>query len=446
MIGEEGVRRLALRGGGGSVDTAGMVIRARGLMRLVVLVGVAGAAGAQQPAAVVGMGIVTGHVTCGDTQKPARFAQVMLVTVPTSITPPADPKANPDAAQMKKAMNTVMGSMNIVQTQTGMDGAYAVGEVAPGDYYVFASVPGYVQPVAKVQAAQEAGVDLTKEIPGVSIVHVAADKSVSSDLTLDRGAAVAGRVMWDDGSPASRVNMTVETKTAADAGKAKELPPQFSLLGLGGGYFTTTDDLGQYRIAGLAAGSYVVRATLQVQNSFRMTSGTMNLKNLVSAKPLVIYAPTTFHKAEAKAVTLHAGDEQSGEDVTINLAGMHSVSGSVASAEDHHGINSATVELTDVNDKDLVRSAIVDAAGNFTVTFVPPGTYNMAVTGAADTQPSKKQPSGLIRMTMPETVKSYADGKQSVVVTDSDVVGLVIELAPDKTKKPDVDVNELLKQ
>ena len=429
----------------GQVDTAGMVIRARCLMMLVVM---GGAAVAQQPAAVVGTGIVTGHVTCGDTQKPARFAQVMLLAVPTSITPAMDPKANPDAAQIKTAMSSVMGSMNIVQTQTGIDGAYAVGEVTPGDYYVFASVPGYVQPIAKVQAAQSAGADLTKGIPGVSIVHVAADKSVSSDLTVDRGAAVSGRVMWDDGSPASRVILTAETKAAADAGKdpLKAIPPQFAMLGLGGGLFVTTDDLGQYRIAGLAAGSYIVKATLQLQNSFRMTSGTMNLKNLGAAKPLVIYAPATFHKAEAKAVTLHAGDEQSGEDVTINLAGMHSVSGSVASAEDHHGINSATVELTDASDNDLVRSAGVDEAGNFTVTFVPPGTYNLTVSSAADTQPSKKPQTGLIRMTMPETVKSYADGKQSVVVTDSDVVGLVIELTPDKTKKPDVDLNDLLKQ
>jgi hypothetical protein len=418
-----------------------MVIRARGLMMLVLM---GGAVVGQQPAAVVGTGIVTGHVTCGDTQKPARFAQVMLIAVPASITPPLDPKTDPDASQI----NRVMGTMNLVQTQTGIDGAYVVGEVTPGDYYVFASVPGYVQPIAEVQAAQTAGADLTKGISGVAIVHVAADKSVSSDVTVDRGAAVSGRVMWDDGTPASRVMMTVETKAAADAGKVKgkDLPPQFAMLGLGGGLFVTTDDLGQYRIAGLAAGSYIVKATLQLQNSFRMTSGTMNLKNLGAAKPLVIYAPATFHKAEAKAVTLHVGDEQSGEDVTINLAGMHSVSGNVASAEDHHGINSATVDLTDANDKDLVRSAGVDAAGNFTVTFVPPGTYNMTVTGAADTEPSKKQPTGLIRMTMPETVKSYADGKQSVVVTDSDVVGLVVELAPDKTKKPDVDLNDLLKQ
>jgi hypothetical protein len=395
-------------------------------------------------------GSVTGHVTCGDTQKPARFAQVMLLAVPTSITPAMDPNAKQDATQLKAAMTSAMGSMNIVQTQTGIDGAYAVGEVTPGDYYVFASVPGYVSPIAKVQAAQDAGLDLTKGIPGVSIVHVVADRSVSSDLTVDRGGAVSGRVMWDDGSPASRVIVTVETKAAADAGKdkakAKAPPPQFAMLGLGGGLLTTSDDLGQYRLAGLAAGSYVVKATLQVQSSFRMSAGTMNLKNLMAAKPLLIYAPATFHKSEAKAVAVLAGEEQSGEEITINLAGMHSVSGNVASAEDHHGINSATVELTDVNDKDLVRSAGVDAAGNFSVTFVPPGTYSLTVSGAADTQPSKKQPTGLIRMTMPETVRSYADGKQSVVVTDSDVVGLVIELTPDKTKKPDVDLNDLLKQ
>jgi hypothetical protein len=423
-----------------------MAIRAGGLMRLAVLVVAGGVALGQQPTPVVGTGMVTGYVTCGDTQKPARFAQVMLLAVPTSIMPAADPNAKQDAGQMKAAMNTAMGAMNVIQAQTGIDGSYAIGEVTPGDYYVFASVPGYVPPSAKVQAAQDAGADLTKGIAGVSMVHVVADRSVSSDLTVERGGAVTGRVMWDDGSPAARVIVTVETKAAADAGKdkAKTLPPQFVMLGLAGGSLGTTDDLGQYRVAGLVAGSYIVKATLQLQNSFRMTSGTMNLRSLNTAKPLQVYAPATFHEAEAKPVTVQAGEDQGGEEIMISLAGMHSVSGTVASAEDHHGINSATVELTDAKDKDLVRSASVDVAGNFSVTFVPPGTYNLTVSSAADTQPSKKQPTGLIRVTMPETVKSYADGKQSVVVTDSDVVGLAIELTPDKTKKPDVDLNDLL--
>ncbi len=72
-----------------------------------------------------------------------------------------------------------------------------------------------------------------------------------------------------------------------------------------------------------------------------------------------------------------------------------------------------------------------------------------SVTGhvtCGDTQPAKAQPTGLFRFSVPDTVRSYEDGKQSVIVTDSDVVGLNIELTPSKNTKPGVNVNDLLKQ
>ncbi len=413
------------------------------LLPVAMAIAVPTAAIAQQPA--TGMGTVTGHVTCGDTQRPARFAQVMLFGVPKDLAPPPDPSRTPDAAQIKAAMQT-MGGMNLVQTQTGIDGSFTAANVAPGDYYVFASVPGYVQPASMVQAAHDAGADLSKPLPGVPMVHVSADRSVSSDVTVERGAAITGKVVWDDGSPVSRAIVTLES-TKSDA---KKLPAQFGMLGMAGslggaGVFSITDDLGQFRISGLASGDYLVKASLQFNSGFAMQSGVMNMKGLMANKPLVIYAPAALHKSAAKPVTLHAGDEQRDQLITIDLSSMHSVSGQVASIEDHHGINSATVQLIDASDKDFVRSAEVDASGNFTVTFLPPGTYNVTVTDAEDTEPSKKKQTGLIRFSQDQTVRSYADGKASVIVTDSDVTGQILELTPSKTTRKDVDLNDLLK-
>jgi protocatechuate 3,4-dioxygenase beta subunit len=429
-----------------------------------VLLGCAAIADAQVPASAAGMGSVSGHVTCGDTQKPARFATVMLLAVPTSITPAFDPNAKADPAAMAAMMKATMSGINIVQTQTGVDGSFVAPNVAPGDYYVFASVPGYVQPLNQVQAAQNAGVDLSKPIPGITMVHVAADHAASGDVTVERGAAVSGKVLWDDGSPVPRAIVTVQVSTTGTDGapvtaKPKDLPPQFGMLSMAGGFsggggsgiVATSDDLGQYRIAGLAPGSYAVKVTLQVHSNFSMQAGAMNLNSIIADKPLVLYAPAALHRADAKALTLKRGDEQTDEDVTINLAGMHTVSGRVSSAEDHHGINSAMVELTDASDKDVLRGAGVDASGGFSVTFVPPGTYNVTVTDAEDTQPANKQgagkqPTGIIKFTSPETVRSYEDGKQSVIVTDSDVVGLNIDLTPSKTVKKGMDLNDLMKQ
>jgi hypothetical protein len=391
-------------------------------------------------------GTVSGHVTCGDTQRPARFANVMLLGVPKA-TPQTPPNPNADAATIKAVMNSAMDAVNVVQTQTAMDGSYTAANVAPGDYYVFASVPGYVQPSAMVQAAMDAGADVTKAIPGVPVVHVSGEGGGSADLTVERGGAVTGHVLWDDGSPASRAIVTVVSTKASD----KKLPPSFAMLGIagglgGGGVLSFSDDLGQYRIAGLAPGEYLVKATMQVRSGFAMQRGVMNMAGLGADKPLVAYAAASFHKSGAKAVTISAGQEQSGEDVTINLVGTHSVSGRVVSAEDGHGLNAGAVELTDASDKDLVRGAAVDANGSFTVGFVPGGTYNLTVTGGADTQPSKNKPTGIVRFTMPETVRSYEDGKQSVVVGDTDVVGLSIAVQPSKSAKPDVNLNDLLKQ
>lgn len=81
------------------------------------------------------------------------------------------------------------------------------------------------------------------------------------------------------------------------------------------------------------------------------------------------------------------------------------------------------------------------------MTFVPPGTYDLLVTNAADTEPSTKKPTAFITVESTNTLRSYQDGKQSVIVTDSDVTGLNVELTPAKTTKKDLDPNleELLK-
>jgi hypothetical protein len=165
-----------------------------------------------------------------------------------------------------------------------------------------------------------------------------------------------------------------------------------------------------------------------------MQNGTMNFQRVIDS-PLTVYAPAAFHHADAKAITLHAGEEREDEELTINLGGMHSVRGRVTSVEDHHGINAGTVTLEDTQDKDFSRSTRLDANGDFTVTFVPPGTYNLMVRLSRDTETSKEKPEDALQIASYTTVRSYQEGKQTVIVTDSDITGMTLELAPAKTVK-----------
>lgn len=392
---------------------------------------------AQQSTPVATGGTVTGHVICGDSQRPARFATVVLFGVPAEITPAPKPGATSDARI--KDSEKAMGATSMVQSQTDVDGNFSAGGVAPGDYYVLASVPGYVQPKNILLAAYEAGADLRKPIPGITVVHVVSERPVQADLTVERGAALSGRVMWDDSSPAARVLVSIVPAKA----KNQELPPQFEMISFSGsleGLLAVTDDLGHFRIAGMLSGEYFVKGTLQTNSRIAIQKGVMNLKGMESDSPLTVFAPAAFHLADAKSVTLHTAEDRNDLELTINLSDMHTVSGRVASIEDHHGINSATVKIEAAQDKDFSRYTTVDANGNFTVTFVPPGTYNLLVTNAADAEPSRNQPAGPLKVASDATVRSYQDGTLAVIVTDSNLTGQDLELVPAKTRKePDPD-------
>jgi len=398
---------------------------------------------AQSPS---GTGTVSGHVTLGDTQRPARFAAVILFGVPKEVKKPEaepDPK---DMVSMMAAVKDVMGSMNMVQGQSDLGGDFSLTNVTPGDYYAFASVPGYQQPYNTVQAMFEAGTDLSKPLPGVPLVHVAAEHTVQAQITVDRGAAIDGKFLWDDGTPVTRASIMLES---VKKDKKNEMPKQFAMLAAasatgGGGLAAMTDDLGRFRIAGLASGEYYVHGSVQTHQQFALGGKGMDLAHMMANTPLVVYAPAAFHKSAAKSVTLRAGDPASEVLLTLNLNATHTVSGRIASAEEHHGINAATVKLTDTTDKEFSRSAGVDEQGNFSVTFVPSGTYDLEVSDAEDTEPSKKKSSGLFGAGT-HTLRSYEDGKSSVIVADADVTGQNLELKPSKKAKEDLDMNELMK-
>ena len=71
------------------------------------------------------VGTVTGHVVCADTQRPARLAAVRLVRVPEGGPPPK-------GTHFPMGGGAPMGDA----VETGLDGAYTIANVKPGDYYL----------------------------------------------------------------------------------------------------------------------------------------------------------------------------------------------------------------------------------------------------------------------------------------------------------------------
>ena len=362
---------------------------------------------------------VTGKVMCSDTQKPARFATVTLIGT-------QEATAN-QGRQGGFGNGNGFGFGRRVQARTDIEGNFSV-QAEPGDYYVIASAVGYASQAAELAASMGSSATSADLLARLPQVHVAEAGGGSVNVTLDRGAVIQGKVQWDDGSPASGVNMSVQT-TGSATSTSTDMVRTVSQLGgaFGGGFggFQTTDDRGVFRITGLPPGSYWVRAVIMTPMEdpsaaafpgTRMTSVTY-------------YAPGKIRRTDAQVFALKSGEERDDLQFTVDMSALHTVSGHVGAA-DQGSIAAGVVRLTDSQDSSLTRMAMIDTDGSFVMQWVPAGTYTLAVTNASDVP---RQTFGRGRGQQQASGPSYAPFQESLTVADTDVTGIGVTLSPATT-------------
>ena len=361
-------------------------------------------------------GTVTGHILCADTQRPARFAHGSLLGVP--LPPPTRGQHNTTA----QASGVDYEDTRRIEFLSDVDGAFNLTGVAPGDYYVFGVVPGYLQPRSLVERAITDGADPTKSVPGVPRIHVIADRTSQAEVLLQRGASISGHVNWDDGSPVIMANI-IPVRLQTDGKPSKELGLPFAYLS-GGVSATFTSETGGFHFSALAPGDYLIKANVYTGGSVNDSgAGTKNNRGLLLAQSITVFAPSSFHRSDAKLITLLAGEERNDIDITFRLADLRTISGSASSSEDHHPITSGRIKLEDAVDKDFTRTSALDESGNFAITFVPPGTYTLTITEAADDSPtSLKFPANVLR--------SYDNAQKTIILTNSTITRQDFELTP----------------
>jgi hypothetical protein len=144
-----------------------------------------------------------------------------------------------------------------------------------------------------------------------------------------------------------------------------------------------TDDLGHYRISGVAAGKYTVEALLShldlVPNAKRSAVFSDMMRSV-----LIVYSGDATRKSTAASFALNLGEERTGEDITIPLSKLHSISGMVTAASDGRPVNSGNLELISPEDKELVADAQIANDGAFHLEAVPEGSYTLRLHGVRD--------------------------------------------------------------
>ena len=383
-------------------------------------------------------GSISGHVFCDDTNAPARFATVTLQAAPEKA----------DVSSGKQAAPAARG--DAPATRTGLDGSFHFSGVKPGTYFLITDYPGYVSPIAKLsndelKSKEESDIEKVEKV--LVKVTVAANKDSASEIELEHGAVIAGMVRYDDGSPASEIQIAI--LRLRDDGKASKISVNTTSQGRGFFHMRNeefeTNDLGRYRVSGLPAGKYIVMTTLPtITTSFRgLLGGSPGTEfSTDEAGALSVYSGNVFREKDAKPIEVTAGSERDDVDITIPLLGLHNVSGSVTALADGHAINSGTVQLLRADDKSEVRSFDIENAkvhpfdtenahdeGEFNFRFVPDGEYILRVKDPADTVEELHQEVGMMYW-VPKPVRHYTSVDLPISV-HSDVSNVNISV-PDK--------------
>lgn len=363
---------------------------------------------------------VSGHVTCGDTGQPARFATVQLIREHPNDDPLADPATsfnNPDFKKnLAKAMTAMMKGSNL-SAITGLDGSFSLDKVPPGTYYVVAQLPGYLSPLSQLSMAERMKADdatLKTVRESSEKIVLAPNQPAHVDLRIERGASLSGVVRYDDGSPAPGVT-PVLLMLQAD-GKWKQVGAGVSLIP------TVSDDRGRYRIYGIAAGKYAVKAALPTsQTMMGMGGGASSISmhmNLGDA--LEVYSGGALREKDVKPVEVGPGADVDGIDIIFPLDNLHTVAGSVVAKADGHPVNAGMITLMDPDGKTPVRSAMVEQDGTFRMNYIPEAQYLLRATGATD-KDHGSAPAGPANplsdmLSQSKVLKTYGDAELLITV------------------------------
>lgn len=366
-------------------------------------------------------GTVTGRVICADTNLPARMAHIVLQPVVDN-TVTAKTTSTKDRPRI--APTTLV--------ETLLDGSFTVPNVSPGNYYVFVEKLGYLSPFAQVSRE-----DLNHPTPQtadliaklLTSVSVAANRTSTVEVRILKGAVISGAVHFDDGSPSANAGIELLTR-----GKTEKWEP-FRTQQPGGGFgANNTDDQGRYRLSGLPAGEYLVKATLRLSDiTVDSVFGEAHSFSNQTRYSLDIYSGDTFRQRDAKPIKLEEGEEYSTGDITIPISKLHSVSGSLVEAGSGRVINAGKVVIAYPDDDSQVASTEISKDDNaFHFYYVPEGEYILKVTGAREvTREEVAYPPGTVppTHTVEKKLRDY-DAQSQAIIIHGDMMGVTISAQP----------------
>jgi hypothetical protein len=299
------------------------------LVNLLFVTLVADAQAAPQPT-----GHIAGRIVDAATGEPIAGTRIFISNVPPAARPaPGSVPATPLAPFI---------------IETNANGVFEVAGVPAGRWRVNAQKPGYVQ-------FGGAGSPLTIEVSRGSVLV--------PEIRLERGGAIAGRVLDSRGNVLSGVSVQAYELVRANG----------SVRPTQAGMSVPTNDLGEFRLSGLPPGQYYVAAVARPTPINPFGGGQPPAAGVTY---VTTFYPGFTEVREATSINVARGLTTNGIDFPMRPVAAYQVSGIVVDAQGR-AVAGALVRLAEAKSATLNLQQGGPSArdGTFRIVNVPPGKY-----------------------------------------------------------------------
>jgi protocatechuate 3,4-dioxygenase beta subunit len=317
---------------------------------------------------MIALATVSARVWAQDSS-PAKLARAAIEGVVTK---------DPDSQPVKKALIELIAENQSqggdYTATTGADGGFRIENILPGRYHLFAERTGLLDS------------DKHRAHPDGRILTLTAGQEVKDiHIRLQAAAIVRGRVTDEDGDPMANAEVSVLRQSFASGRSHWEQVAA-----------ERTNDLGEYRIANLAAGNVYVSVSPPPDFKSLIEASGAAARAAFGAAPnethdtektgtsyQTTYYPGTSDRSQASPIHLHAGD-----DFPVNFSltpgPALSIHGSVVNLPPR---TSASIMLQSRDFSIVLNGAEMHKDGSFVIRDVSPGSYNILATVEGSTVP-----------------------------------------------------------
>jgi 5-hydroxyisourate hydrolase-like protein (transthyretin family) len=272
-------------------------------------------------------------------------------------------------------------------------GRFAVGALSAGSYRVYAERQGYLRGEHGRRAPN---------VAGTPVAIVAGQSPPAITITMIPTGVITGRVS-DDRRPARNVWVRAMKATFFDGERSLSIAE-----------YAKTDDLGEYRLFGLAPGSYFVsalpeerpriagsnyvvpaipsnangnRSSITTPGPQALSEGLLDADALRTGIFLPVFYPGTTDATVAFALDVQPGATLTGIDLTIASASTVRVRGRVVDGTTGNPAPGVVVAVAPQAGRTVsINGATTDAAGAFELPAVPPGSYELIARTTSSTR------------------------------------------------------------